>query len=73
MKIRTASKNRSSKNNHLKKCMEKVIDRYPDATCEIVANMTSCIQMCEKIGKLKDIVIKIKFKSCWIILQWNNF
>ena len=44
--------------------MEKVIDRYPDATCEIVTNMTSCIQMCEKIGKLKDIVIKLKFKSC---------
>ena len=39
--------------------MEKVMDRYPDATCEIVTNMKSCIQMCEKIGKLNDINIKL--------------
>lgn len=50
VKTRSASKNKSSKNNKLTKCMEKVMDRYPDATCEIVTNMKSCIQMCEKIG-----------------------
>ena len=35
--------------------MEKVLDRYPDASCKIVSNMTACIQMCEKIGKYYDI------------------
>ena len=70
MKIRSSSKNKSSKNNKLTKCMEKVIDRYPDATCEIVTNMTSCIQMCEKIGKSKDISIKLKFHNMWI--KWIN-
>ena len=37
--------------------MEKVIDRYPDATCEIVSNMTACIQMCEKIGKYHGTIL----------------
>ena len=55
--MRNASKNKFPKNNQLTKCMEKVLDRYPDASCEIVSNMTACIQMCEKIGKYHGITL----------------
>ena len=32
-------------------CMKKVHERYPDAKCEVVKDMSNCIKMCEHIGK----------------------
>ena len=50
--MKNESRDKFSNQNPLNKCMEKVIDRYPDASCKMVSNMSSCIQMCEKIGKV---------------------
>ena len=62
--MKNTSKDKFSNQNPLNKCMEKVIDRYPDASCKMVSNMSSCIQMCEKIGK---VLIKILM---YVIFTW---
>ena len=50
-------------------CMKKVHERYPDAKCEVVRDMSNCIKMCEHIGKWQTSFLgmfnfKLKFIRC---------
>ena len=52
-----SSKDHPFKKDHNTKCMEKVLERYPDAKCKIVDDMSSCIKMCETTG---NCILKIE-------------
>ena len=45
------SKREKINGNQNTKCMKKVHEKYPDARCEVVKDMSNCIKMCEQIGK----------------------
>ena len=45
------SKREKINGNQNTKCMKKVHERFPDAKCEEVKDMSNCIKMCEHIGK----------------------
>ena len=49
-KISKSSIDNPFKKDHNTKCMEKVLERYPDAKCKIVPDMNACIKMCETTG-----------------------
>ena len=45
------SKREKINGNQNTKCMKKVHERFPDAKCKVVKDMSNCIKMCEQIGK----------------------
>ena len=45
------SKREKINGNQNTKCIKKVHEKYPDAKCEVVKDMSNCIKMCEQIGK----------------------